>query len=577
MRMIARRIGRQTLFFLGVLLAAAPAFALRPDQIALVINARVPESKALAELYAQQRHIPDGRIIEINTDPGSTISPSEDIAFADYDSQVAGPVRDFLTRHQLADQVTCLVTFWGVPLRIDRRQQTPQGRVEFELVSKELKELDGSITPEVVTLEQSAQQIDPSFKPAAGNELPQLAHRYDAALTAIVKAIPTLKDPADRNARDSQILASGTRLVGADRMTLVMAQPGVALFAPHPPAEQDIAAAQGRLAEYQKQIADLSGENATDEDRQKARALARDNVGIIGTAFLTYAQQQDLSVDQTESALDSELALLWHRNYPRARWIANQLQWQVQIALRRRHIPVAPTLMVTRLDGPSEETVRNIILTAPKIEAAGLHGQAVIDARGKKGTDPYSEYDQRLRNLAELLKSKTKLQVTLDDKEALIPAHSLQDIAIYCGWYALRNYSPPGSFVPGAVGFHVASFELISLRRPKEHGWVRGLLSDGVVGTLGPVAEPYLQSFPPADEFFPLLLTGKLPLADVYWRTLPWGSWMQTCIGDPLYNPFKNDPPLEVKDLPDGLAAAIDLGNAPATTSPAQASANGGR
>ena len=48
---------------------------------------------------------------------------------------------------------------------------------------------------------------------------------------------------------------------------------------------------------------------------------------------------------------------------------------------------------------------------------------------------------------------------------------------------------------------------------------MRGLLIDGVVGTLGPVAEPYLQSFPTADEFFPLLLTGKLTLAEVYWRT----------------------------------------------------------
>ena len=92
---------------------------------------------------------------------------------------------------------------------------------------------------------------------------------------------------------------------------------------------------------------------------------------------------------------------------------------------------------------------------------------------------------------------------------------------------------------------------------PNEHGWVRGLLSDGVVGTLGPVAEPYLESFPKADEFFPLLLTGKLTLAEVYWRTLPWSSWMQDLIGDPLYTPYKSDPPLKVEDLPPGLAGAL--------------------
>ncbi len=45
---------------------------------------------------------------------------------------------------------------------------------------------------------------------------------------------------------------------------------------------------------------------------------------------------------------------------------------------------------------------------------------------------------------------------------------------------------------------------MMSLHDPNERGWCHNLLKDGVVGTLGPVFEPYLQSFPPADEFFPL-------------------------------------------------------------------------
>src|SRR5262249_57076202 len=109
-----------------------------------------------------------------------------------------------------------------------------------------------------------------------------------------------------------------------------------------------------------------------------------------------------------------------------------------------------------------------------------------------------------------------------------------------------------------AVGFHVASFELISLHDRNEKGWVRGLLNDGVAATLGPVAEPYLQSFPPADEFFPLLLTGKLTLSEVYWRTTPMVSWMQTCIGDPLYTPFKNNPALKPHDLPKPLRVVFE-------------------
>jgi hypothetical protein len=80
------------------------------------------------------------------------------------------------------------------------------------------------------------------------------------------------------------------------------------------------------------------------------------------------------------------------------------------------------------------------------------------------------------------------------------------------------------------------------------------MLEEGVCATVGPVAEPYLTAFPPPDEFFPLLLTGKWTLAECYYRATPYLSWMMTLIGDPLYRPFKNNPALRVEDLPTGLA-----------------------
>ncbi|HEX4123854.1 MAG TPA: TIGR03790 family protein, partial [Tepidisphaeraceae bacterium] len=110
-------------------------------------------------------------------------------------------------------------------------------------------------------------------------------------------------------------------------------------------------------------------------------------------------------------------------------------------------------------------------------------------------------------------------------------------------------------FEPGAVGFHIASLEMISLHDKLETGWCRGLLLDGIDATLGAVAEPYLQSFPRADEFFPLMLTGKLTMAEVYWKTTPMTSWMLCYVGDPLYTPYKADPQLKVQDLPPELQA----------------------
>ncbi|MEZ0267461.1 MAG: hypothetical protein ACAI43_22245, partial [Phycisphaerae bacterium] len=87
--------------------------------------------------------------------------------------------------------------------------------------------------------------------------------------------------------------------------------------------------------------------------------------------------------------------------------------------------------------------------------------------------------------------------------------------------------------------------------------WCRGLMLDGIAATLGPEAEPFLAAFPEADEFFPLLLTGKLTLAEVYWKTTPLASWRITMVGDPLYTPYKARPGLKVEDLPAALRGAV--------------------
>ena len=166
---------------------------------------------------------------------------------------------------------------------------------------------------------------------------------------------------------------------------------------------------------------------------------------------------------------------------------------------------------------------------------------------GKKG---YGTYDQTLRGMRDVLANHPGIDLTFDDNEAVLPAHSAADVAVYCGWYAVNGYVPTCSFAGGAVAMHVASYTMISLREPGHTNWATGLLNDGCVATIGPVAEPYLLAFPHADDFFPLLMTGKLTLAECYWRTVPIASWQMACVGDPLYTPYKVNPPLTVGDLP---------------------------
>ena len=110
----------------------------------------------------------------------------------------------------------------------------------------------------------------------------------------------------------------------------------------------------------------------------------------------------------------------------------------------------------------------------------------------------------------------------------------------------MGTYVPAFRWNRGSVGYHVASYEASTLKKPDSNVWCKRMLEDGVAATLGPVTEPLLMSFPLPDQFFPLLMTGQMTLLEVYFRTVPELSWMQILIGDPLYRPFKDHPAIQL-------------------------------
>ena len=404
---------------------------------------------------------------------------------------------------------------------------------------------------QIAIIEQIAKSYDATFTPAIGTDQRQLAARLNAAMKNCLRLLSSEADAKVQHDNASRIVDSLTQLDGPFEVKLLLSQPAMAALQENTSSAEQIQTARQQVAVSAKQLLAMRTEATTSEARAQIRKFALQRFGLLNKVVITRNQIDSLNVAESESALDSELAALWWIDYPHARWVGNPLNWRfgaMQSAVG------GPTLMVTRLDAPTSMTAKTLIQNSFEAEQKGLAGIAVIDARGKPLSDAYGQYDQTLRNLAELLRAKSKMPVVLDNEEAVIRYHSIhQPIAIYTGWYSLRNYQPPGLFTPGAVAIHVASFEMITLRGKNEKGWVRGLLQDGVGATEGAVAEPYLQSFPPADEFFPLMLTGKLTLAEAYWRTTPMVSWMQCCVGDPLYNPFLHNPQLSMADLPERI------------------------
>jgi uncharacterized protein (TIGR03790 family) len=319
----------------------------------------------------------------------------------------------------------------------------------------------------------------------------------------------------------------------------------------------------------EKEIAELQAKVKADPkselaDTLKERRKKRDEVASKLKPL--ELRHRFLAKAETEAAVDSELMLLWWDAYPLYRWQANPLYWQVPEEARKKNPPV---LMVSRLDGPSAALAMRLVDDAVAVEKQGLAGKVYVDARGirydpKKGDwFGYSGYDESLREMARLLEKEAKLPVTLDDKPALFEPGSCTDCALYCGWYSLGKYVDCCKFVRGAVAYHIASSEAVSLRNPKTRQWCKNLLDNGVVATLGPVAEPYTVGFPKPAEFFGFLVTGKYTLVECYSRTVMFSSWMTVLVGDPLYNPFRANPrlrPEQVRPSPAGSKLAFKAG-----------------
>ena len=243
------------------------------------------------------------------------------------------------------------------------------------------------------------------------------------------------------------------------------------------------------------------------------------------------------------AAVDSEIALVLVDSYPLDGWIENPyfLGFQNKKTLLQKD----DVLMVSRLDGPDEKTVFRIINDTLAAEKTGLQGKGYFDARWplpkSKQLSGYALYDAAIHSAAKLVKSR--MPVRLDEKEALFGLGECDHAALYCGWYSLGRYIDSFTWSKGAIGYHIASAECTTLKNTSSQVWCLKMLEKGVVATIGPVYEPYVQGFPLPDIFFGLLVEGYMSLGECYLVSLPYLSWQMVLIGDPLYQPFKPPSP----------------------------------
>ncbi len=546
----------------GVLGMGGSAWAaLRPEEVAIIAMADSKDSRHIAEYYAKARGIPSSHILLLEGKLPLVISRSNWV------KKTRPAILQLLEERKLTDKIRCLVTCWDVPLKIGamsrkasdyqaRKSALDKGRADRVAVFDKLTAAMNAVGRSEPPLSKAPMPADTPEK--------QLKSSLNAALQGLQQRSESLASDADK-ARAGAILKKSFIKVNGSAGILQMMTPRSKTDKQTPEQTAQRFLIIGRIKGLQQAISAIEGLPGSVARDQQILDFVETRSGLLGAIRWIDQQLHLLNKNESKASFDSELSMIFYADHDLLFWRPNPLHYSHDGSRKRR------VMMVARLAAPSVKIVERMIDDAIATEKVGLKGNFYIDARGlkpeggKMGPGTYYQYDQSLRDLVNRLRKYTTLRVVFDNRKKLFQAGDCPDTALYCGWYKANRYIDAFDFNRGAVAYHLASYEAIWLRKPPKPKksaaakpnrvpWCPGMLKDGACATLGPVLEPYLSAFPLPDDFFPLLLTGKMTLAEVYYRTKRFNSWMMVLVGDPLYTPYKVNPMFDVKNLPQRLS-----------------------
>ena len=430
------------------------------------------------------------------------------------------------------------MTVYGLPLTVQAPQPTEQERrwtkdaqERFQQALHDLRALATELAVDETAAEATSEQPQ---KAAPLLEHIQKALQERATHLQSEQELPKRTQAARDLARQVVRVGGQAELVQAIRPTSAAMSEQV----------------QAELAKFNQHMvtvrAILEALRATpsESNRQRAYRITEAIFGLQGVLRFAASESEAFRYADGDASVDSELSLLWldPAVYRIAGRSANPLHYTVPVRSNATDLGF-PIVMVSRLDAPTPALAMQMVDRALAAEHSGLNGTVYIDTRGLQAPFTRSStaaYDQNMRELAELFRRVTSYPVVLEETERTFnqPGEA-PNVAVYVGWYRYRAYEDAFTFNPGALGYHIASGEAISVHDPHERGWCKNALERGITTTLGPNNEPYLDAFPLPGEFFGLLLTGKYSLVEAYYLTTRYVSWRMILFGDPLYNPWR--------------------------------------
>lgn len=86
--------------------------ALQPDEILVIANVRMKGSVSLARDYISKRGVPEEHLLSVS------VSTEEDVSRGEYQRAILKPLREKLRNLEQRKSIRCLVTMYGMPLRV---------------------------------------------------------------------------------------------------------------------------------------------------------------------------------------------------------------------------------------------------------------------------------------------------------------------------------------------------------------------------------------------------------------------------------------------------------------------------
>lgn len=526
------------------ILPAQRIFALSSQDIVIVFNANMPESEDVARYYAAKRGVPFSNMVSVK------VSSSETILRSDFESNIVLAVRPTVIRMKKAGKTPAILLVYGIPLRVKEQANFTHDSQFNLLTENKVKEYQDLVLKLSYQLDHVIKKNQPTNTtktvprrdgPSSTKNILDRANRSLLKTSEYLSASKQDKRNLDNNARAASILIRLGGLSPIAKGVFKKALSNAGKWAQFTLRNDNLLKWNAIL---EQQLIEIQFRGVLPGEAQKVASIIRIVNGLVGELNFWDHMYKIKNEKMTSASVDSELTMILSKPYQTAKWLPNPFLKNFDKIPDINRIR-ENRVMVGRLDGPRPDLAKRLVDDAIAVEKTGLSGTFYIDARGLKGDNSYSQYDEHLRNLYKILKEKSTLPVVLDNKPDLFPENSAPNAALYAGWYSLGKYVDSFKWEKGAIGFHIASAEAKTLKQPGSMVWCKRMIEEGVAATLGPVDEPFLDSFPLPDVFFPLLMSGKFSLLEVYFQSTPFLSWRQILIGDPLYIPFKNNPAIK--------------------------------